>query len=747
MTTAKLLNPDDVGDDVIVVGGQSNASGYGTPLDVANFDPPNPRIWQFANANSNPTNGNKKIVGIDPMWFYESAHQNQVGPAMPFARWYLQTIPTNRNVLLVPAACGGTGFTTSSLVSPPAGFVSKPLGGCWLVGGDGGGGVNLYQLAVNQTNAALALNPNNRITAIMWVQGEDDAQDNMLASAYQTALDALFTALRANIPGASNVPIIVGQMNPDAINSGALGADGPLINAVHIDTPRRTVRVGFSYGPSGMTDAVFTPLHYSAAGQRLIGGTNMPAAFLRAKANVLGTAPIAPGAPVLTQTGTTVNIKWPQPTCRMTDFTAQYQDNGGSFSTITRTIPNIDVTAQLTGMTLGHTIGVKVSTTNEAGTSGYSPVGSLVLQTIPAQVTGLTATPDATTAKVALAWTAIANATGGYQVNYRVTGAGSWTSFGIVHTNSCTILQLISSTGYDFQVAAINNAGQGTFSATANATTPAVTAPIQAVGVTAWRAYGLRQLSSTYGGNAILVRRSSDNTTLAIGFTGTGDLNTAALLAFCAATNGFVVTWYDQSGSGFDMTQATTTKQVQIVTAGALTVTVGGKPAAQGSTTTGYIDTHTGLVAAGAASALCVFNSVGAPAGNTEAFGEYGTTFYNMLALQVAAWGAVLGFTGGNILASVTPALAAGPYQYSIVDTGTNASNWLDGTLVKSTTYSRAGLTFTDTGFAFFTNSTSAGTLSSNFTGSIAELIVYEAALTTFQRQAGENNQNAYYGT
>jgi hypothetical protein len=43
-------------------------------------------------------------------------------------------------------------------------------------------------------------------------------------------------------------------------------------------------------------------------------------------------------------------------------------------------------------------------------------------------------------------------------------------------------------------------------------------------------AYSLRLLSSCYtGGNAIKVRRSSDNTEMNIGFTSNGDFDTTAL--------------------------------------------------------------------------------------------------------------------------------------------------------------------------------------------------------------------------
>lgn len=97
--------------------------------------------------------------------------------------------------------------------------------------------------------------------------------------------------------------------------------------------------------------------------------------------------------------------------------------------------------------------------------------------------------------------------------------------------------------------------------------------------ITAGAAYGLRKLRTAYGGNCILVRRSSDSTTQAIGFSGS-DLDTASMLTFCGAGNGFVDTWYDQGPSGYDLVQATTTAQPQIVSSGAL-ISLGGRATLQ----------------------------------------------------------------------------------------------------------------------------------------------------------------------
>jgi len=89
-------------------------------------------------------------------------------------------------------------------------------------------------------------------------------------------------------------------------------------------------------------------------------------------------------------------------------------------------------------------------------------------------------------------------------------------------------------------------------------------------------AYSLRLLRNAYSGDAIRVRRSSDNAELNIGFV-SNELDTASLTTFCSGTNGFVTTWYDQSGSGINATQTTAANQPQIVSSGSV-ITQGGKP-------------------------------------------------------------------------------------------------------------------------------------------------------------------------
>lgn len=81
-------------------------------------------------------------------------------------------------------------------------------------------------------------------------------------------------------------------------------------------------------------------------------------------------------------------------------------------------------------------------------------------------------------------------------------------------------------------------------------------------------AWSLRKLDSTYSGNCIKVRRSSDNTEQNIGFIGQGYLDTVSLKSFVGSGSGYVTTWYDQSGNSRNLTQTTAANQPRIVDAG-----------------------------------------------------------------------------------------------------------------------------------------------------------------------------------
>jgi hypothetical protein len=88
-------------------------------------------------------------------------------------------------------------------------------------------------------------------------------------------------------------------------------------------------------------------------------------------------------------------------------------------------------------------------------------------------------------------------------------------------------------------------------------------------------AFALRRLSTAYSGDAALVRRSSDNATVGIGFIGE-DLDTAALIAHVGLGDGFTTILYNQAGVA-NAVQATAGSQPAMVISGTVQM-LNGKP-------------------------------------------------------------------------------------------------------------------------------------------------------------------------
>lgn len=81
-------------------------------------------------------------------------------------------------------------------------------------------------------------------------------------------------------------------------------------------------------------------------------------------------------------------------------------------------------------------------------------------------------------------------------------------------------------------------------------------------------AYSLRLLRLAYTGPVVTVIRSSDNATINCN---EAEIVNGTLTSFCAGTNGFVTTWYDQSLNANNATDAgVSTRRPQIVSNGAL---------------------------------------------------------------------------------------------------------------------------------------------------------------------------------
>jgi hypothetical protein len=258
-------------------------------------------------------------------------------------------------------------------------------------------------------------------------------------------------------------------------------------------------------------------------------------------------------------------------------------------------------------------------------------------------------------------------------------------------------------------------------------------------------AYSLRKLRSAYIGASIRVRRSSDNTETDIGFTSTGQLDGSALLAFVGGGNGFVTIWYDQSGNGRNMIQATAANQPQIVSAGTIFM-IGSNPcistdginqslastytlSALTSTYTSFIGQRLGNRSAGIASFMFGTGQIG---GTGSTFSMITNTNDAQISVNVRVGAVVVSNLGKTI---AEPAILGA----SIRTGGTSARSYLDVNI---------GVTAAVT-FAPNTNPLrvfGTGQANRGWWGYGTEAILFSSDLTDSERLLLLSNQGTYYG-
>jgi len=231
-------------------------------------------------------------------------------------------------------------------------------------------------------------------------------------------------------------------------------------------------------------------------------------------------------------------------------------------------------------------------------------------------------------------------------------------------------------------------------------------------------AYSLRQLRTGVA-SVVRVRRSSDNTEQ--DFTA-AQVTDGTLTTFCSAGNGFVQTWYDQSGNGRNAQQTTTNNQPQIVSNGAL-LTEGAKPALS-FTGSPVVLTLASSIFTG--QPFTVFSVYKATANSSPAFGGAS----NGATIARRGTGEYIMFAGTALATGIHPStrqLATGLFN------GANSSGWwqtvqiLSGNSGSNATVDLIG-----------------GNSIDRFTGNIQELIFYPSSQSA-NRTAVESSINAHY--
>lgn len=226
--------------------GQSNMSGRGQGYDEKIDGPNNPRVQQWSRDN-------QTIPASEHLEHHDFSivSKTSVGMGTAFGHAYVETLPAQRNVLLVPTAHGGT-----SLVHGP-----------WSPGG------HLFEEAVTRLEAALASDEDggNCVAGVLWHQGEADAGRHVDQETYQLTWMNMVDVLRTRVPAAAQAPVVLGEFSPLWIeyNEKKVAPILAAIRAIPGSVPFTAVAPsdGLSSNSSGPKAAV----HFDAVAQREYG--------------------------------------------------------------------------------------------------------------------------------------------------------------------------------------------------------------------------------------------------------------------------------------------------------------------------------------------------------------------------------------------------------------------------------------------------------------------------------------------
>ncbi len=262
---------------------------------------------------------------------------------------------------------------------------------------------------------------------------------------------------------------------------------------------------------------------------------------------------------------------------------------------------------------------------------------------------------------------------------------------------------------------------------------------------TACMAYSFRKLRNAYAGSAVRIRRSSDNAQADIGFDGSGNFDTAAAAAHIGGGTGNIVTWYDQSGNGLNVTQATAGSQPTYSATG-----MNGHPTATfdgGDLLLKASVANTSLPLLTTTIMAMVQDTAGA-GGTTGIYGWVGTEHTNVFMSEtfLGTINFFVGTDGAGSIGSTTVAVPSGWYTSGHVyevgrESYYNQFITVDGVELTRRT-AKSGLPTTGTvSFAVGTNNSSAPHL---LKGNLSELVIWAADLAA-NRPAARANVTAYW--
>lgn len=196
--------------DIIIQAGQSNADGTGFG---STDEPwvPDGRVW-YMNGDDTISLAVEKVNG--------NAIQSNF--SLPFVREYMRAgrLAEGRSILILRTSIGGTGF----------------LDNRWKLTDD------LYLHMMEMIRTALSLNPENRLVALIWHQGETDAIYHATYDQHYNHLTTLLHSVRDTF-GVPELPFIAGDFVQQWIEANR-EICAPVLDAIRA-VCRDNVRCGF----------------------------------------------------------------------------------------------------------------------------------------------------------------------------------------------------------------------------------------------------------------------------------------------------------------------------------------------------------------------------------------------------------------------------------------------------------------------------------------------------------------------
>ena len=248
--------------------------------------------------------------------------------------------------------------------------------------------------------------------------------------------------------------------------------------------------------------------------------------------------------------------------------------------------------------------------------------------------------------------------------------------------------------------------------------------------------YGLRKVKDDYTGNCIEVRRGSDDAPANIGFDAHGNLDEAALLTHCGSNDGFIKTWYDQSGgTSFDLAQSGSGKQPKIVNSGSI-LRANGRPIMTFDGGNDLVKRSIGTDDGSPHSIFFVYRLDNPVAASKGILSLHETTDTAMIRTDSSK---VIEINFGNAVTIANANVPDTLFQLSMVVNGASSKLALNG---RNATDPDLG----SNDIELIVIGREEGTTDSNNSKmSCSELIIYSRALTNQEFQEVHNNVNGYY--